>query len=86
MNQRHLWVKVGLPSLLIDIYPRKFLVFASCFMFHLLFLFFAGQLLLAKGDLDQSSDVFKIVLDGRPDSVPALLGQVNCCAFSIMLK
>lgn len=37
----------------------------------------AGQLLLAKGDLDQSSDVFKIVLDGRPDNVPALLGQVS---------
>ncbi|KAH7315077.1 hypothetical protein KP509_21G032800 [Ceratopteris richardii] len=37
-----------------------------------------GQLLLAKGELDQSSEVFKIVIDGRPDNVPALLGQGMC--------
>eukprot|EP00250_Pteridium_aquilinum_P010972 c19754_g1_i1 orf=803-4069(-) len=40
-----------------------------------------GQLLLAKGDLDQSSEVFKIVIDGRPDNVPALLGQA-CVEFN----
>lgn len=40
-----------------------------------------GQLLLAKGDLDQSSEVFKIVLDGRPDNVPAILGQA-CVLFN----
>eukprot|EP00249_Psilotum_nudum_P022980 c28709_g2_i1 orf=3-506(-) len=34
-----------------------------------------GQLLLAKGDLDQSYEVFKIVLEGQQDNVPALLGQ-----------
>ncbi|CAN6472201.1 unnamed protein product [Victoria cruziana] len=34
-----------------------------------------GQLLLAKGDLDLAFSAFKIVLDGQPDNVPALLGQ-----------
>lgn len=37
---------------------------------------FTGQLLLAKGELDQASAAFKIVLDGDRDNVPALLGQV----------
>lgn len=36
----------------------------------------AGQLLLAKGDVEQAFNTFKIVLDGDPDNVPALLGQV----------
>ncbi|KAL3681937.1 hypothetical protein R1sor_024893 [Riccia sorocarpa] len=40
-----------------------------------------GQLLLAKGELDQSSELFKIVLEGQPDSVPALLGQA-CVQFN----
>ncbi|BBN12945.1 RNA polymerase-associated protein CTR9 [Marchantia polymorpha subsp. ruderalis] len=40
-----------------------------------------GQLLLAKGDLDQSYEVFKIVLDGQPDNVPAVLGQA-CVQFN----
>lgn len=35
-----------------------------------------GQLLLAKGDVEQASAAFKIVLDGDRDNVPALLGQV----------
>lgn len=35
-----------------------------------------GQLLLAKGDVEQAFNTFKIVLDGDPDNVPALLGQV----------
>lgn len=42
---------------------------------------FTGQLLLAKGDLEQAFAAFKIVLDGDRDNVPALLGQV----FSILL-
>ena len=37
---------------------------------------FTGQLLLAKGEVDQASSAFKIVLDGDRDNVPALLGQV----------
>lgn len=44
----------------------------------------AGQLLLAKGDLDQASSAFKIVLDGDREHVPALLGQVyTVSAFSL---
>lgn len=35
-----------------------------------------GQLLLAKGEVEQASSAFKIVLDGDRDNVPALLGQV----------
>ncbi|GJS58301.1 protein CTR9 [Tanacetum coccineum] len=34
-----------------------------------------GQLLLAKGDVDQAFSAFKIVLDGDRDNIPALLGQ-----------
>lgn len=37
---------------------------------------FTGQLLLAKGDVEQAFNAFKIVLDGDRDNVPALLGQV----------
>lgn len=37
---------------------------------------FTGQLLLAKGELEQAFAAFKIVLDGDRDNVPALLGQV----------
>ncbi|OVA06840.1 Tetratricopeptide TPR-1 [Macleaya cordata] len=40
-----------------------------------------GQLLLAKGDLEQASSAFKIVLDGDRDNVPALLGQA-CVHFN----
>lgn len=40
-----------------------------------------GQLLLAKGDLDQASAAFRIVLDGDREHVPALLGQA-CVQFS----
>ncbi|XP_019173457.1 PREDICTED: protein CTR9 homolog [Ipomoea nil] len=40
-----------------------------------------GQLLLAKGDLEQAFAAFKIVLDGDRDNVPALLGQA-CVQFS----
>ena len=36
----------------------------------------AGQLLLARGDVEQAFAAFKIVLDGDRDNVPALLGQV----------
>ncbi|GBG66942.1 hypothetical protein CBR_g74629 [Chara braunii] len=36
-----------------------------------------GHLLLAKGDLDQAYEVFKIALDGTPNNVPALLGQAS---------
>ena len=57
--------------------PGMFLLFVNCSTFQISYYVFPGQLLLAKGDLDQSSHVFKIVLDGRPDNVPALLGQVN---------
>lgn len=39
-------------------------------------LMLSGQLLLAKGEVDQASAAFKIVLDGDRDNVPALLGQV----------
>lgn len=38
---------------------------------------FTGQLLLAKGDIEQAFAAFKIVLDGDRDNVPALLGQVS---------
>ncbi|CAH9084050.1 unnamed protein product [Cuscuta europaea] len=40
-----------------------------------------GQLLLAKGDIEQAFSAFKIVLDGDRDNVPALLGQA-CVQFS----
>ncbi|KAL5714525.1 Protein CTR9 [Ranunculus cassubicifolius] len=40
-----------------------------------------GQLLLAKGELEQASAAFKIVLDGDRDNVPALLGQA-CVQFN----
>lgn len=40
-----------------------------------------GQLLLAKGDLEQASAAFKIILDGDRDNVPALLGQA-CVQFN----
>ncbi|CAN0839355.1 Protein CTR9 homolog [Linum grandiflorum] len=40
-----------------------------------------GQLLLAKGDLEQASSAFRIVLDGDRDNVPALLGQA-CVEFN----
>ncbi|CAK9141000.1 unnamed protein product [Ilex paraguariensis] len=40
-----------------------------------------GQLLLAKGDLEQAFNAFKIILDGDRDNVPALLGQ-GCVQFS----
>ncbi|KAI3864291.1 hypothetical protein MKX03_006124 [Papaver bracteatum] len=41
-----------------------------------------GQLLLAKGDTEQASSTFKIVLEGNPKNVPALLGQA-CVQFSL---
>ncbi|MCL7045307.1 hypothetical protein MKW94_011606 [Papaver nudicaule] len=41
-----------------------------------------GQLLLAKGDIEQASSTFKIALDGNPKNVPALLGQA-CVQFSL---
>ncbi|KAL9676889.1 hypothetical protein QQ045_005110 [Rhodiola kirilowii] len=40
-----------------------------------------GQLLLAKGDLEQAFTAFKIVLDGDRTNVPALLGQ-GCVEFN----
>ncbi|GMN53019.1 hypothetical protein TIFTF001_022163 [Ficus carica] len=40
-----------------------------------------GQLLLAKGEVEQASAAFKIVLDGDRDNVPALLGQA-CVQFN----
>ncbi|XP_077240968.1 binding protein [Tasmannia lanceolata] len=40
-----------------------------------------GQLLLAKGDLEQAYAAFKIVYDGDHDNVPALLGQA-CVQFN----
>lgn len=40
-----------------------------------------GQLLLAKGDVEQAFAAFKIVLDGDRNNVPALLGQ-GCVEFS----
>uniref|UniRef100_A0A7N0ZW54 Uncharacterized protein n=1 Tax=Kalanchoe fedtschenkoi TaxID=63787 RepID=A0A7N0ZW54_KALFE len=40
-----------------------------------------GQLLLAKGDLEQAFSAFKIVLDGDRTNVPALLGQ-GCVEFN----
>ncbi|KAJ1437134.1 Tetratricopeptide-like helical domain superfamily [Sesbania bispinosa] len=40
-----------------------------------------GQLLLAKGEIEQASAAFKIVLDGDRDNVPALLGQA-CVEFN----
>ncbi|KAL6984578.1 Protein CTR9 [Sarracenia purpurea var. burkii] len=40
-----------------------------------------GQLLLAKGDVEQAFAAFKIVLDGDVDNVSALLGQA-CVQFS----
>jgi RNA polymerase-associated protein CTR9 len=36
-----------------------------------------GQLLLAKGEIDNALQAFKIVLDTAPDNVPALLGQAS---------
>ncbi|GAU27975.1 hypothetical protein TSUD_373700 [Trifolium subterraneum] len=40
-----------------------------------------GQLLLAKGEVEQASSAFKIVLEGDRDNVPALLGQA-CVEFN----
>ncbi|XP_015889352.2 protein CTR9 homolog [Ziziphus jujuba] len=40
-----------------------------------------GQLLLAKGEIEQAFAAFKIVLDGDHDNVPALLGQA-CVQFN----
>lgn len=40
-----------------------------------------GQLLLAKGEVEQAFNAFKIVLDGDQDNVPALLGQA-CVHFN----
>ncbi|KAI4376503.1 hypothetical protein MLD38_014256 [Melastoma candidum] len=40
-----------------------------------------GQLLLAKGEVEQAFAAFKIVLDGDRDNVPALLGQA-CVEFN----
>lgn len=40
-----------------------------------------GQLLLAKGELDQAFGAFRIVLDEQPDNIPALLGQA-CVQFN----
>lgn len=40
-----------------------------------------GQLLLAKGDVEQAFAAFKIVLDGDRNNVPALLGQA-CVEFN----
>ncbi|XP_010261923.1 PREDICTED: protein CTR9 homolog [Nelumbo nucifera] len=40
-----------------------------------------GQLLLAKGEVEQASAAFKIVLEENSDNVPALLGQA-CVQFS----
>ncbi|EPS64759.1 hypothetical protein M569_10012, partial [Genlisea aurea] len=40
-----------------------------------------GQLLLAKGDLEQAFNAFKIVLDDNPDNVAALVGQA-CVHFN----
>ncbi|GAB4838024.1 Protein CTR9 [Ancistrocladus abbreviatus] len=40
-----------------------------------------GQLLLAKGEVEQAFAAFKIVLDGDHDNVPALLGQA-CVQFN----
>lgn len=47
-------------------YPGNFLLCGHC----------TGQLLLAKGEVEQAFAAFKIVLDGDQDNVPALLGQV----------
>ncbi|XP_057971236.1 protein CTR9 homolog isoform X2 [Malania oleifera] len=40
-----------------------------------------GQLLLAKGEIEQAFAAFKIVLDGDHDNIPALLGQA-CVHFN----
>ncbi|KAL5703019.1 Protein CTR9 [Ranunculus cassubicifolius] len=40
-----------------------------------------GQLLLAKGELEQASGAFRVVLDGDGNNVPALLGQA-CVQFN----
>ncbi|XP_031267897.1 protein CTR9 homolog isoform X2 [Pistacia vera] len=40
-----------------------------------------GQLLLAKGEVEQASSAFKIVLEADRDNVPALLGQA-CVEFN----
>uniref|UniRef100_A0A0D6R6J2 Uncharacterized protein n=1 Tax=Araucaria cunninghamii TaxID=56994 RepID=A0A0D6R6J2_ARACU len=40
-----------------------------------------GQLLLAKGDLEQASGAFEIALGGQPENIPALLGQA-CVQFN----
>ncbi|KAK6941311.1 hypothetical protein RJ641_026688 [Dillenia turbinata] len=40
-----------------------------------------GQLLLAKGEIEQAFNAFKIVLDGDYHNVPALLGQA-CVQFN----
>ena len=42
-----------------------------------------GQLLLAKGELEQASAAFRIVLDGDRDNVSALLGQVCFCCLNL---
>ncbi|XP_020260764.1 protein CTR9 homolog isoform X2 [Asparagus officinalis] len=41
-----------------------------------------GQLFMAKGDIQQASCFFKIVLDEDPNNVPALLGQA-CVEFNL---
>ena len=50
----------------------------------MLLLLLTGQLLLAKGDVEQAFAAFKIVLDGDRDNVPALLGQV--CSILLFLS
>lgn len=42
----------------------------------------AGQIFIAKGEIDQAFAAFKIVLEGDRDNVSALLGQVFC--FSLL--
>ena len=53
------------------------MLFVGCSSFQLLHYVFPGQLLLAKGDLDQSSHVFKIVLDGSGKLLSAHMALSN---------
>lgn len=48
----------------------------SCFYGLSIIPMYAGQLFVAKGDLQQASGFFKIVLDEDPNNIPALLGRV----------
>lgn len=71
MHEPSTWVGKGTTKFLFVLYSmftRCRILKCNCLL--------TGQLLLAKGEIDNALQAFKIVLDTAPDNVPALLGQV----------